>query len=482
MKIIPTKNEILLILVLVLCFIGCFRLHERSIKNRAFIHPSQLEYPPLEFTPPIPERHVLDNGMVIFLLPDHEIPLISISAIIRTGSVYEPEFNVGLADITGHVMRTGGTEFMEPEEINKKLEFVAATIETSIERESGSAYLSVLKKDIDLGMEIFSHILRYPKFRQDKLDIAKQQSIESIRRRNDDPMSIASREFKKLIYEGDPRSRVPSIKGIEKITQEDLIKFHHQYFFPNNIILAISGDFTKDEILGKLSVFLGDWKARDTKIGPAPVPHNKKGESIVYGERPLPQSTIVSGHLAIPNTHPDYYSFNVLNFILGDGGFGSRLVKEIRSNQGLAYSVGSFYRAEKDYGVFGTYCLTKSSSTARVIDLVKQILDDVKSKGVTEEELKWAKQSIINKFIFSFSSSGGLVKKYANLEYNQLPMDYLKDYCKKIERVSLYDIQQSAEKYLHPHNTAIVVVGDSEHFDEPLSKYGTVIEADLSIF
>ncbi|MGA1868945.1 MAG: M16 family metallopeptidase [bacterium] len=476
-----TKNE-LLFLLLLFFIIGCFKLHERSLERRNDLHPSQLHYPPLEFTPPEPERYVLDNGMIVYLLSDHEIPIISISAIIKTGSVYEPDSKEGLAGITGEVMRSGGTKFMEPEEINEKLEYVAAHIETSIDRESGSAYLSVLKKDVDLGLEIFSHILRFPQFRQDKLDIAKQNTIESIRRRNDDPMDIASREFKKLIYEGDPRSRVPSIKGIQAIAREDLINFHNEYFFPNNIILAVSGDFTHDEILGKLSVFFGDWKTQDRTIPLAPVPQKKKQGSVIYAERPLPQSTIVSGHLGLSKSHPDFYAFNVLNFILGGGGFSSRLMRQIRSNQGLAYSVGSFYRAEKDYGVFGTYCFTKSSSTGQVIDLIRHILNEVKKEGVTEEELQWAKESIINKFIFSFSSSGGLAKKYAYLEYNNLPMDYLKNYCKKIEQVTLFDIKHVADKYLEPQNADLVVVGEDEHFDQPLSKYGNVTKADLSIY
>ena len=420
--------------------------------------------------------------MVVYLLPDHEIPLISIYALIRCGSVYEPDDKVGLAGICGQVMRTGGTKFLEPEEINKNLEYVAASVESGIGRESGSVSLSVLKKDIDLGMEIFTQTLRYPKFRQDKIDIAISKSIESIRRRNDDPMDIASREFKKLLYKNNPRGRVESIAGMKTIKREDLINFHDKYYFSNNIILGVSGDFVPSEILDMLSKYLDDWPQREDKILPVPIPKANNQNYIVYAKRPLPQSTIINGYLTIPQTHPDYYSFKILNFLVGGGGFNSYLMRDIRSNRGLAYSVGSFYRAEPEYGVFGTYCLTQSSKTVQVIDLMNNILADIKNNGVTPEELKWAKESIINKFIFSFESSNGLVRKYIGLEYDKYAPDYLETYCSHIENITLADIKRVAETYLYPKNSNFVVVGNSQDFDEPLEKFGKIIEADLSIF
>lgn len=467
-----------LIFIFLFGVIGCVRFQT----TKPLIHPNQLNFSPIKFTPPKPERHVLKNGMVVYLLPDHEIPLISIYALIRCGSVYEADDKVGLAGICGQVMRTGGTKLFEPEEINKKLEYVAASVESSIGRESGSVNLSVLKKDFNLGMDMFTQILRYPKFRQDKIDLEVSKSIESIRRRNDDPMDIASREFKKLIYKNNPRGRVPSIAGMKTIKREELINFHEKYFFPNNIILGVSGDFISSEILNTLSKYLGDWAYREDKILPAPIPEANNQRCVVYAKRPLPQSTIINGYLTLPQTHPDYYSFKILNFIIGGGGFNSYLMRDIRSNRGLAYSVGSFYTAEPEYGVFGTYCLTKSSTTAQVIDLMNNIIDNIKNNGVTLEELKWAKESIINKFIFSFESSNALVREYIGLEYDKYPQDYLETYCSHIKDVTLSDICHVANTYLHPQNSSFIVVGNNEDFDEPLIKYGKIIEADLSIF
>ena len=471
-------NYKIILFIFLFAAMGCFKFQTTKLP----IHPSQLNFPQLKFTPPKPERYELNNGMVVYFMPDHEIPLITIYALTRCGDVYEPDDKVGLAGICGKVMRTGGTKFLEPEEINEKLEYVAASVESSIGRESGLVSLSVLKKDINLGMEIFSQTLRHPKFRQDKIDLAIAQSIESIRRRNDDPMDIASREFKKLIYQNDPRARVASIKGMKTIERDDLIEYHNQYFFPNNIILGVSGDFVIEEFLDTLSKYFGDWEYRDDKIPPPAVPKANNQKFVIYAERPLTQSTIISGHLTVPKTHPDYYSFKVLNFIIGGGGFNSYLMRDIRSNRGLAYSVGSFYRAEPEYGVFGAYCLTKSSTTAQVIDLMNNILKQIKNKGVSLEELKWAKDSIINQFTFSFESSNGLVEKYIGLEYDKYPKDYLKTYCTHIEKVTLDDISRVAVKYLDLQNSSLVVVGNNKDFDESLKKFGKVIEADLSIF
>ncbi|MGA1792233.1 MAG: M16 family metallopeptidase [bacterium] len=468
--------------LLVLLFIaGMFLSGCMPVQTARFSqHPSKISFPPIDFTPPKPERLVLPNGMVLYLMEDHEVPLITIHALVRTGGVYEPPDKVGLADITGEVMRTGGTRRMGPEEIDRRLEFLGAGLETGINMESGSAALSVMKKDFEEALGIFSDVLRYPSFAPEKIELAKIKRIESIRRQNDEPLQIASREFKRKVYNGDPRGRVRTIEGIQRIQREDLIEFHRSSFFPNNMIMGISGDFERSEMMERIKNAFGDWTELSRSIPPAPVPERPIERAVVYGERLLPQSTIILGHLCCPKNHPDYFPMEVLNNVLGDG-FNSRLMEEIRSNRGLAYSVGSFYRGDIDYGVFGAYAMTKSQTTGNVIELIIHEINRVVENGLEAEELSWAKDSIINKYVFSFSSTAGLVKQYISLEYDHLPEDYIESYPGMISAITLEDIKRVAKKYLKPDKSVLVVVGNERAFDIPLNHFGQVEQADLSI-
>lgn len=455
---------------------GCTPMHTAGL----YRDPSRLSFPSITFSPPEPERVVLPNGMVLYLMEDHEVPLITIHAIIRTGGIFEPADKVGLAQITGEVMRTGGTAAMGPEELDRTLEYMGAILETSIGTESGGASLSVLTKDLEQGLDLFAQVLRSPAFAPEKVDLARLTMIESIRRQNDDPLAIASREFKRQVYTDDPRGRVKTIEGVERMTREDLIAFHRSFFFPENILMGVAGDFERDRMLEAISKIFGDWEQGSRPIPPYPVPKNDTERAVVYAPRPLPQSTILMGHLCCPKNDPDFFPMVVLNDILGEG-FNSRLMREIRSNQGLAYSVGSFYRGDIDYGVFGAYAMTKSETTGKVIGLMRDEIGRLVEEGVTPEELDLAKDSIINNHIFSFSSTAGLVKQAMALEYDHLSGDYFEGYPERIAAVSMEDIRRVALRYLKPADAVIVVVGNREGFDIPIEQFGPVKEADLTI-
>jgi predicted Zn-dependent peptidase len=437
-------------------------------------HPRDMVFESVKFSPPRGERVVLKNGMVLYILEDHELPLLSLSAIIRAGSIYDPPDKSGLAELAGKVMRSGGTTSLSAEQINDRLEYVGGSVEVGIGRESGSATLSVLKKDINTGIKIFADILTNPRFDPEKLDLAKKQKIETIRRENDDPENIAFREFKRILYKDNPRGRTPSISSIRKIGRQDLIAFHNRFFNPENIILAISGDFHKEEIVRKLEEILGEWSKVKRPLPEVAPPGYSSVRSVSHAYKEAPQSVIVIGHLTVRKTDPDYFPFKVLNFILGEGGFNSRLISEIRSNRGLAYTVGSFYRAEPDYGAFAAICLTRSETTCQAISLIYQIIKEIKKNGVTEEELKWAKESLINKFIFTFDSSAGIVNWQMNLEYDGLCSDFLEKYPDNISKVTREDIRRVAVSYLHPEESVLMVVGNDKSFDRPLTDFGKV--------
>ncbi len=442
-------------------------------------HPRNMFFPPLTFELPKAERTTLSNGMVLYLFRDPEIPLIRISALIRTGSIYDPPLKSGLAQLTATLLRTGGTADLSPQAVNETLEFMAADLEFSMGRESGGASLSVHKKDFPRALSLLANLLMAPAFDPTQLDLAKKQEMESIRRSNDNPEEIVYREFRRFLYPGNPRGQIPTLKSIESVQREDLVAFHNQFYKPNNIILGISGDYQKEEMIASLEKAFRGWKRSLIELPFVPVPTPEEKPLLYYAPKDLPQSTILMGHLSIPLSHPDYISLKVLNFILGGGGFNSRLTREIRSNQGLAYSVGSFFQGRVGYGVLGVFCQTKSSSTHKVISLIQEIMAGLKKGAPAYEEVDWAKKTLINQFIFSFTSSASIVSQQMQLEYDGLPADTLEKYQERVRAVTFEDLERVAAQHLHPGKSLLVVLGKEEDFDQPLSSLGTVNRIEL---
>jgi zinc protease len=441
--------------------------------------PAELSFQPVRFDFPQADPVRLSNGMLLYLREDHELPLLNLVALIRTGSVYEPEDKLGLASLTGTVMRTGGTRTRSGDAINETLEFIAATMETGISRESGMASLSVLSKDREVGLDIFADVLMHPVFAQDKVDLAKKKELEAIRRRNDDPQGIAFREFRRILFRGNPRGRVPTLKTVSAITREDMIAFHRNYVHSDAIILGVSGDFRRDEMIRTIEALFAEWQPAGAEVPPIPPQQAPAATSFHYAYKDLPQSTIVMGHPAVGKTHPDFFAFEVLNFILGDGGFRSRLMSEVRSNRGLAYSVGSIYNAEADHGLFAAYCFTKSGSTLESIGLMREIIRSVKERGISQAELDWAKSSIVNNFVFECTSPAQIVRAQVGMAYDKLPPAFLQTYRDRVMSLTVDDVNRVAAQQLQPDRMVVMVVGNGKSFDGQLSALGTVNEINL---
>lgn len=444
------------------------------------VHPSKLSYKPIIINPPVPEKTVLENGMVIYTLEDHELPVFNINAVIKTGDIYEPADKVGLASMTGSLMRSGGTKNMSWEEMDEKLEFIAGSVETGIGSNSGSAHLSVLKKDIDEGLKIFADVLLNPVFDQKKLDLQKKQMIEAIRRENDSPSGVAGREFNRLLYRDHPNARKATVETISGITREDLIAFHKKYYYPNNVMLGISGDFRKEEILNKIKIAFKGWKKKNVNYPEVPPVEKNVKKSVNYIYKDVKQSIIRLGHMGLDIRNPDHYAIILMNYILGGGSFQSRMMRDIRSNRGLAYSVWSYFHlGYRDIGTFSSGASTKLSTTITVIKRIKAIIKEMREGPVSDMELKEAKEYIINSFVFKFTSTGKIVNRFVSLEYYNLPTNYMETYLDNIRKVTKEDVLRVSKKYLKPDQTVILVVGNKEKFEGPLDLFGPVNEIKL---
>ena len=443
-------------------------------------NPRTMQFKPLAYSIPKAQRVLLNNGIPVYLLQDKELPIVSISAMIRTGSIYETADKVGLAGITGSQLRGGGTSQLTPAALDDELEFMASAVESSFGTDMGTVSMTTLSRNLPRTLQIFSDVLLRPRFDQTRLEIARKQALEALRRQNDDPKELGDRELHKAIYAGHPLGRFPTAATLGAITREDLLAFHQQFVRPENLILTVSGDFDRTALLAALNSSLGSIKSDIASSLPAipPVPVTFSPE-ILLAEKKVNQSVIRLGHLGITKDDPDLYAVRVLNYILG-GSFTSRLMMEIRTNQGLAYNVGSHFDIGRQFtGSFTAETETKAEATGKVIGLISSIIEGIRKEPVSAQELKLAKESIINSFLFGFTSSSSVVTQQARLEFYGYAPDYLDRYREQIAAVTGDDILRAARKHLRPDAFKLVVVGDPKKFDKPLEKSGKVTKLKL---
>ncbi len=442
-----------------------------------------IEYPALRsFEPPAPERVELDNGLVVLLLQDDELPLVDIIARIRIGARLESSENSGLTAILAEVLRTGGTESMNGSELDEYLDSKAATIEASIGTASGSLNASFLSEDADELIPVVADILRNPVFDEDKIEVARTQVNAGIARQNDNPQGILFREFAELVYGDDSAYGVATTyDSVAAVTRDDLIEWHQSYFAPDRIILGVVGDFDRDEMLSSIEGAFGDWQAGTAvELGGAEVGTATPGVYFVPKED-MTQSNIAIGHLGVTRDSPDYYAIQVFNEVFS-GGFTSRLFSNVRTKKGLAYSVRGSVGSNWDYpGLFQMWMTTKTETTGAGIDALMEEVERLNSDPITDDEIELAKSSILNSFVFNSDSTAKILGQQLTYEYFGYPTDYLARYQAGIEGVTRDEVLTVAERYIDPEQFVYLVVGPSEGTDKPLSEYGEVVERDISI-
>ena len=449
-------------------------------------HYTELKFSPVpEVKVPEYTRYQMDNGMIVYLMQDRELPLVSGTALIRTGDRLEPGEKIGLAGLVGEVLRTGGTAKHSGNELNELLEQRAASVETSINTTVGSANFSSLSEDLNEVFSLFAEVIKEPVFAQEKLALAKTQQRGEIARRNDDPGDIASREFQKLIYgDSSPYARTVEYQTLDNITREDLVSFYQKYFLPSNVILGIVGDFDKSAMRQLIEEKFGNWKPSGVKNEKPPIPsasQAKKGGIFMVNQPQLTQSNVLMGHLGGQLNSPDFAALEVLNGVLN--GFGGRLFNEVRSRQGLAYSVYGYWSPQFDYpGTFLAGGQTRSDATVPFIKGVLAEIERIRTSAITPAELAYAKESELNSFVFKFQDPSQTLSRLMRYEYYGYPPDFIFRYRKALEATTIEDVQQVAQKYLQPENIVTLVVGNAAEINPPLTSLTpNVTSVDISI-
>jgi zinc protease len=459
-----------------------------------FVHPAVADtpkhYTDLKFSLP-PEVKVPDytnfklkNGMAVYLMEDHELPLVSGTALVKTGDRFEPASKVGLGELTGTVMRSGGTQKRTSDQLNQLLEQRAASIETSIGTTMGSASFNTLTEDLSEVLDLFAEVIQQPAFAEDKLAIAAVQAQGGIARRNDDPSGIVDREFDKLIYGAEsPYARITEFSTLANITRKDLVDFYARSFRPDQMLLGIVGDFEPKQMRSLIESKFGAWNLAGQPM-PTQLPSvaQAKQNGIFFVNQPqLNQSYIQIGHLGGSLNSPDYPALSVMEDVLS--GFGRRLFNEVRSRQGLAYSVFASWSAQFDHpGVFVAQGETRSDATVPFIQAVRKEIERIRKEPISAEELAFAKDTVLNSFIFNFQDPAQTLSRLLRYEYYGYPKDFIFQYRKGVEATTVADVQRVAQKYLQPEKLVTMVVGNEKEIQPPLSKLGQPVSAiDVTI-
>lgn len=441
----------------------------------------RLESSPLQVTIPRVgrevERRVLPNGIILYLAEDRSLPLLDAYAVFRAGSLYEPPARPGVAQLTAGQLRNGGTTRLLFSALNEELEVMGASIEASVSAEMISLRLSALAKDRDQALSLLAEVIRQPAFGAEPLQTSKGRMVEDLRRLPDNPLRLLGREFTRTMYTAaHPLGRPLTPGQVDAVQREDLQAYHRRFFHPNNMLLAVVGNFRTEEMAAKIQALFADWPPANPLDLPALPKVQPRFEPGVYIlPKSLSQASLALGHFGIDRFNPDRYAIELMDFILGGSGFTSRIMERVRTEEGLAYSVGTtFPTNSRDVSLFRATLQTKNENVPRAVAAILEEMERIQREPVAPEELERAKEAIINSFVFRFSSRFGTVVQLLNLEFDGYPQDYLDTLLDRYRAVSIADVQRVARAYLHPDTTTIFVVGDATKFESAMTAFGPV--------
>jgi predicted Zn-dependent peptidase len=432
-------------------------------------HPDELAFQPIAFEPPSAKDHrvVLKNGMVVFIAEDRALPLVNLTITARVGSWLDPEGKEGLAAYTGAQMRRGGTRSLTAEQLDERLDFLAAQVSTGIGPVSGVASLNCLVDNLDEALALFVEMLREPRFQEDRLALAKEQSLQEMKKRNDDSADIEAREWNVLLYgPGHFTNRFTTEASVKSIAREDLVAFHRRYFHPAHMIAAVSGSFSRPEMIRRLERAFAGWPSKKETVPPVPSTFGPVGPGLYRIEKDVNQGRVSIGLPTVWRTSPDVYALEVMNEILGGGGFTSRITKTVRSNEGLAYSAGSGLSFGVFYpGRFRAFFQSKSRSVPYATSLVMEEIRRMREGPVGAEELDTVKGQIVQSFPSSFASKAQSMAIFASDEYTGREASWWTTYRDRIRAVTAADVQRVAREHLVPEKMMVLVVGKQPEID-----------------
>lgn len=404
------------------------------------------------------KRTILPTGLTVLHVERHNLPIVTVTLLIKASPFNEPPDKAGLANLTAELL-TEGTKKRKAKEISEEIEFIGASLDSSAGSDFSTLRLSVLKKDIEKGFEILSDVLLNPTFLEEEIKRLKEMIKGNLRQSEEDPSFVADKTFRKAVYGDHPYGRLitGTPETIDKITREDLTRFHTEYYRPNNAILSIVGDITEAEVKGIIERYLGEWEPREIPSVNKSIDIIKR-KNVILIDKDLTQANIIIGHKGMERENPDYYAVSVMNYILGGGGFSSRLMQTVRDEMGLAYDINSQFDSMKNGGFFRVEVQTKNESANKVIEEVLKQINRIKKEPVSDQELEDAKAYLTGSFPRRFDTNKKIAEMLVAIEYYNLGLDYIDRYPEYIKSITKDDIIKVTEKYLDVENFVLIVV------------------------
>jgi zinc protease len=414
---------------------------------------------------PVVERATLPNGIRLVLSQQRSVPIAAINCIIDGGARVDPPGKAGLANLTGSLL-SEGTKGRTSEEISRLIDSLGGSFDTGTSSDWVLASAAVLSRDFATGVDLVARSVREPTFPPDEVERRRKEILGELEADEDEPGLVAQRAFRKALFGdaayGKPVDGTPD--SVKALTRDDVLAYHRDEIQPQRTICAVVGDVATSEMKATVERFLGDWQATgkslETKAAVAP-----PAKSVVV-DRPVTQASVVLGQIGVARSNPDYFPILLMNWVLGGGGFNSRLMQTIRTKSGLAYSVASAFESSKLPGAFQVALQTKVESAADAIKLVRAEIQKLHDEGATEAELKAAKDYLTGNFPLRLDSTGKLAGFLGQVEYFGLGDDYIERYGERIRAVTLEQVKAAAQKYLAPDALVQIVVGPAAKLAE----------------
>lgn len=412
-----------------------------------------------------PRRAVLDNGLILLTSEQRALPMVSIELLVDAGARFEPAEQAGLANLTAKLL-TYGTRRRSAVEISETLDFIGANLTTGSGKDVANVSMTVLKKDLATGLELLADILTESTFPEPEIERQKQAVIAAIRAREENPDAVAQTRFAAALFPDSSYGR--PVEGTEasvrSLDRKQLEAFFAQHYRPNRTIMSVVGDVTEQEIIRALNQTMKGWHKGRAR-GRLSTPEVIGKPQTVRVHKDLTQSNIVLGHEGVVRSNPDYYAIQVMNYILGGGGFSSRAMDSIRNERGLAYSVYCYFSAEKSHGTFQFVMQTRNETAAEAIRIAREEIRRIRETLVTEQELSDAKNYLVGSFPLRLDTNRKVASFLAQVEYYELGLDYPARYPDLIGTVTREDVQRVAKRYLHPERLITVIVGNQKKVD-----------------
>ena len=422
------------------------------------------------------KKETLDNGLKVIVIEHHELPVVAFRLVLKSGSAYDPPGKAGLANLTAGLLRKG-TKTKDATQIAEEIDFVGGTLGAGANWDATFATCRVLNKYFDTGLDLLADIILNPTFKDDEIERLRKQTLAGIMQQKDDPGSVAEENFRKFVFGEHPygQPQEGTEESVPGIAGEDIVNFHKAYYVPNNAILAVVGDVKTDDVLKKVKSKFGSWERREFVTPDFIQPPQIKGHQILLVDKPdLTQSYIKIGHFGIKRKSPDYFPVRVMNYILGGGGFASRLMDEVRAKRGLTYSIHCYFDSYRLKGAFTVSTFTRIDSTLGAIQATLDQIRRMCTKKVSQKELSETKSFYNGYFPLQFETPEQIATQILNVEIYDLGEDYIRDFRKNISAVTADDILRVAQKYLDPDNIKLVVVSKAEELKTGLESLGEV--------